>query len=113
MTEQTEQLNRVAVTTKDAILAFINARLADPELKGTFTADQLRFYVNNNTASGVSPSSADRVLRMLRQAGKVSYVVLNRGKSLYRANPLTVADVMRVKQDSNEGRYAPVLSDTN
>lgn len=92
MTEQTEQLNRVATTTKDAILTFINQRLADPGFKGTFTADQLRFYVTNNVSGGVSPSSADRVLRMLRQENKINYIVLNRGKSLYRAIPLVVPD---------------------
>jgi hypothetical protein len=87
MTE-TQQINRVAATTKDAILEFIRLRLADTESHGAFTADQLRFYVNNNVVGGVSPSSADRALRMLRQQGKINYYVLNRGKSLYRAVPL-------------------------
>jgi hypothetical protein len=89
MNEQTQQLNRVAATTSEAILEFIKGRLADPETKGAFTADQLRFYVNNTVVRGVSPSSADRVLRMLRQRGKIDYQVLNRGKSLYRAMPIT------------------------
>ncbi len=88
MTEQTQQLNRVAATTKDAILDFINQRLADTENKGAFTSDQLRFYVQNNVVGRVSPSSADRVLRMLRQENKINYIVLNRGKSLYRAVPV-------------------------
>jgi hypothetical protein len=87
MTE-TAQLNRVASTTSEAILSFIKARLADTENNGAFTADQLRFYVNNSVQGGVSPSSADRVLRSLRQTGKLDYVVLNRGRSLYRAMPL-------------------------
>lgn len=93
MTEQTQQINRVAATTKEAILDFIKARLADTENNGAFTADQLRFYVNNNVAGGVSPSSADRVLRMLRQEGLVDYCVLNRGRSLYRALPLGTTHV--------------------
>ncbi len=82
MTEQTQQLNRVAATTKDAILDFMKARLAsgDP----TFTSDQLRFYVTNNVVGKVSPSSADRVLRLLRQQGMVDYYVVNRGRSLYK-----------------------------
>ena len=88
MTEQTQQLNRVAATTKEAILEFIGQRLNDTNSHGAFTADQLRFYVNNSVTGGVSPSSADRVLRMLRQRGLVDYCVLNRGKSLYRALPL-------------------------
>jgi hypothetical protein len=89
MTEQTQQLNRVAATTKDAILDFIGQRLsAADDNGGAFTADQLRFYVNNNVIGGVSPSSADRVLRQLRQENKLNYIVLNRGKSLYRAVPV-------------------------
>ena len=88
MNEQTQQLNRVAATTSDAILEFIRQRLADTETKGAFTSDQLRFYVNNNVAKGISPSSADRTLRMLRQKGALDYIVLNRGRSLYRAVPL-------------------------
>lgn len=82
------QLNRIAASTSEAVLEFIKGRLADPELNGAFTSDQLRFYVTNNVKGGVSPSSADRVLRMLRQQGKVNYLVLNRLKSLYRAYPL-------------------------
>ena len=73
-------------TTAAAILAFYGQRM-DSEDR-TFTADQLRFYVNNNVIGKVSPSSADRVLRMLRQQGQIDYTVLNRGKSLYRAEPL-------------------------
>jgi Fe2+ or Zn2+ uptake regulation protein len=93
MTEQTQQLNRVAATTKEAILEFIGQRLNDAGSHGAFTADQLRFYVNNNATGGVSPSSADRVLRMLRQQGLLDYAVLNRGKSLYRALPLGTTHV--------------------
>ena len=90
MIEQTQQLNRVAATTKDAILEFMKARLASED--PTFTSDQLRFYVTNNVLGKVSPSSADRVLRLLRQENKINYVVLNRGKSLYRAVPIVVPD---------------------
>ena len=89
MTEQNEQLTRVYAKTSDAVLAFVAKRLSDPEAKGAFTADQLRFFVNNTVVAGVSPSSSDRVLRMLRQQNKLNYLVLNRGKSLYRALPVT------------------------
>src|ERR1035437_5023990 len=91
MTEQTYTPPAVP-TTKDAILAFIKQRLADTENNGAFTADQLRFYVQNNVTGGGSPSSSDRVLRQLRQENKLNYIVLNRGKSLYRAVPITVPD---------------------
>jgi hypothetical protein len=90
MTEQTQQLNRVAATTKDAILEFMKQRLASED--PTFTSDQLRFYVTNNVVGKVSPSSADRVLRLLRQENKVNYYVVNRPKSLYRAIPLVPQD---------------------
>jgi hypothetical protein len=84
-----QELNRVAATAAEAVQDFISSRLNSTEPNGSaFTADQLRFYVNNNTVGGVSPSSADRVLRMLRQQGRLDYLVLNRGKSLYRAVPL-------------------------
>jgi hypothetical protein len=86
----TETTNFASIS--DAVEAFIKARLADPDAKGAFTSDQLRFYVNNNVEGGASPGSSDRVLRMLRQQGKLSYLVLNRGRSLYRAVPLVVPD---------------------
>ena len=73
-------------TAAAAILAFYGQRMDSADR--TFTADQLRFYVNNNTVGGVSPSSADRILRLLRQKGQLDYYVLNRGRSLYRALPL-------------------------
>ena len=87
MNEQTEQLN-VMSTTSEAILAFYKARVEQLGEGSAFTADQLRFYVNNTVTGGVSPSTADRVLRNLRQQGKLDYIVLNRGRSLYRAMPL-------------------------
>lgn len=99
MTEQTQQLNRVAATTKDAILEFYNQRVSSCD--DTFTADQLRFYVQNNVVGGVSPSSADRVLRLLRQQNKINYIVLNRGKSLYRAVPMKDKDVVLMDEKGN------------
>lgn len=73
-------------TATSAVLAFIEGKLAsnDP----SFTADSLRFFVQNNIIGKASPSTTDRVLRDLRQANKLDYVVLNRGKSLYKAVPL-------------------------
>ena len=81
--------NAKFATAAEAVTAFVLYRTNQPQAADqTFTADQLRFYVNNNTASGVSPSSADRVLRNLRFNNKLNYIVLNRGKSLYRAVPV-------------------------
>ena len=84
MTETKQQFS----TAGEAILAFDNQRVNQPGEGSAFTADQLRFFVTNNVKGGVSPSSSDRVLRNLRQQGKLDYIVLNRGKSLYRAVPL-------------------------
>lgn len=75
----------LAATAAEAITRFVNARLAEGTV---FTADQLRFYVTNNVVGKVSPSSSDRILRQLRQQGKVNYYVVNRGKSLYKAIPV-------------------------
>jgi hypothetical protein len=79
-------------TARAAVLAFVLYRSGQIEgINQSFTADQLRFYVNNNVQGGVSPSTADRVLRDLRLKGQLDYVVLNRPKSLYRAVPLPTA----------------------
>ena len=86
--EQQQQLKRVMATAGEAILEFYKQRLFDEETKGAFTADQLRFFVNNNVEHAVSPSTADRVLRNLRSQSKLDYIVLNRGRSLYRFMPL-------------------------
>jgi hypothetical protein len=72
-------------------LEFMKQRLASED--PTFTSDQLRFYVTNNVVGKVSPSSADRVLRLLRQQGVVDYYVVNRGRSLYKAVPLGTTSV--------------------
>ena len=81
------------LSAKEAVLAFYALRMnsEDP----TFTADQLRFFVNNNVIdkASPSPSTADRLLRMLRQEGKLDYEVLNRRNSLYRAAPLGTTKV--------------------
>jgi hypothetical protein len=73
-------------TAAAAIQDFWSQRLnsVDP----SFTGNQLRFYVQNNYTGKTSPSSADRILRILRQKGKIDYTVINRGRSLYRAQPL-------------------------
>ena len=77
--------NLMYPTAAAAVVAFWEQRVssADP----TFTATALRFFVQNNSMGKASPSSADRVLRMLRQSGKLDYLVLNRGLSLYKAVP--------------------------
>jgi hypothetical protein len=74
-----EHLQHNEATAGDAVLAFCKQHL-----NNTFTADELRLYVAEHITGTVSPSTADRVLRNLRIKGQVEYVVLNRGKSLYK-----------------------------
>lgn len=96
MTTQIEtNLQPVAVnnakyaSAAEAVLAFILYRTNQPQAPDqAFTADQLRFYVNNNLAKSVSPATSDRVLRNLRIQKKLDYIVLNRNQSLYRAVPV-------------------------
>ena len=77
-----EQLQRVALNLNEAILAFFRERQG---LR--FTATELRQYVQHHNF-GTAPSSADRVMRNLRKAGRINYVVVNRAKSLYQAIPV-------------------------
>jgi hypothetical protein len=76
----------LAPTAAVAVLDFWVQRVSSED--PTFTAAQLRFYLQNNCIGQVSPSTADRILRLLRQKGTVDYVVENRGRSLYKAVPL-------------------------
>jgi hypothetical protein len=86
-----EQLQRTEATAADAVLTFFKQRLSGED--HTFTADQLRSYVNNNINGTLSPSTPDRILRHLRIQGKLGYVVLNRGRSLYEARYMNGVEV--------------------
>jgi hypothetical protein len=55
-----------------------------------FTANELRHAVNARNF-GTAPASADRVMRSLRKAGKINYVLVNRAQSLYEAIPVVQA----------------------
>ena len=48
-----------------------------------FHANDLRQHVSEQTGL-TAPASADRVMRDLRQKGKLQYIVVNRAGSLYR-----------------------------
>ena len=48
-----------------------------------FTAKELRFFVLSRVNTS-APGSADRIMRQLRQAGIINYVLVSRSKSLYR-----------------------------
>jgi hypothetical protein len=59
------------------ILAFASEHAGQP-----FHAEELRRYVLQR-APEIAPASPDRILRVLRQEGKIDYVVINRRQSLY------------------------------
>ncbi len=69
-------INRVASKIKSAILAFTSKRVV-------FRADELRAFVALRCGA-TAPASADRILRDLRQRGRIKYVVVSRRRSLYR-----------------------------
>ena len=83
--------NLMYPTAAAAVVAFWERRMSGTDPK--FTGDQLRFFVTNNIVGKASPSTSDRILRMLRQSGKVDYTVENRGLSLYKAVPLGTTKV--------------------
>jgi hypothetical protein len=84
VTEQAEHLERVTARIGDAVIAFLNATLwHDGSGNATFYASELRDSVARKVRGG-APGSADRVLRSLRQAGRVGYEVVSRRESLYR-----------------------------
>jgi Fe2+ or Zn2+ uptake regulation protein len=77
--EQPAELARVTSKLAARILRFFGQRTAFE-----FHASELHDFVAQEFP-GCAPASADRVMRDLRKAGLVRYVVVNRRQSLYRA----------------------------
>lgn len=85
MHEQQEiDFRRVKAAIGDRIVRFIGERLASGAPR--FHAQNLRDYVA--AVHPTAPASADRILRALRQDGRVAYQVVSRSQSLYEALPL-------------------------
>lgn len=78
--EQSRQIERVAGKISPSIREFLHER----GVNGTFHAHDLHRHVGGH----VAPASADRILRMLRQAGECDYEVVNRSASFYRITRL-------------------------
>lgn len=75
----------------------------DNRIKGGmpfFRADDLRVFVEAATGK-TAPASADRILRDMRQDGKINYEVTDRAKSLYKLLPL--ASMKGVEASANQG----------
>jgi ribosomal protein S25 len=78
-------MERVPLNLNQAIIQFWNERVV--AVNSRFTSTELRQYVQHYNY-GTAPSSADRVLRKLREEGKINYILVNRSLSLYQALPL-------------------------
>lgn len=82
--EQEKQLVRVTGRIRSTIEAFVRERQA---MKGAdallFTMVELHEYVAKHITWGVAPGSTDRILRLLRREGEVSYRVIDRRASIY------------------------------
>ena len=79
-TDQRTELRRVTATIGRTVMDF--CRVVERRQSREFHAQELRDYV---AAQGLTaPASPDRILRALRQRGKLHYVVVTRAKSLYR-----------------------------
>lgn len=75
-------LDRVESRIGGSILRFFSG--LEPGTK--FHVEQLRTWILEDVGI-LAPASADRVLRDLRQKGKLDYHVVNRRQSLYQIGP--------------------------
>lgn len=72
-----EDRERVALKIAGAILVFYKERREQP----VFFCDELRTFVAAHCL--IAPASPDRILRMLRQEGRIDYKVTDRSQSEY------------------------------
>ncbi|MFN3192695.1 MAG: hypothetical protein ACE361_19440 [Aureliella sp.] len=76
--EQDRQLKRVTGRLAGVIQSFFDAHQIGEE----FHAADLHEFVGSRIQA--APGSADRIMREMRRAGQINYVVAKRSKSLYR-----------------------------
>ena len=81
MTTSEPHLVRVLERIGETILNFHNS------CRDEFHAEDLRRYVRQHCGV-TAPGSADRVLRSLRAAGKLNYLIVSRRQSRYRWTPV-------------------------
>lgn len=77
-TVQQVQQARVSERIIEALMGFCRTHVGQ-----SFHAGELHEHIRQHCGQ-VAPDSAGRILRQLRQSGRVSYRLLNRGSSLYR-----------------------------
>lgn len=75
------ELHRVSSRINWAVLKFVDNRLTQDDRQ--FTEADLAAFVRSQMQT--APSSPTRILRMLREQGKINYRVVSRRKSLYEA----------------------------
>jgi len=75
-----DHLTSVKARIGKVIIGFCRAHEGE-----TFHADDLRRHVSNRV-NNCAPGSADRVLRSLRQSGKIDYICTSRSRSEYLIN---------------------------
>jgi hypothetical protein len=83
VSEQRQNIERVGEAISQLVIAFLRSHIGKE-----FHVESLRQFVYSNVDGYVAPASPDRILRDLRQKGKVNYEVVSRSKSLYRAIPV-------------------------
>lgn len=80
---QAKNLQRVDARIAHAVVAFWQQRVASTQQE--FHMDDVTEYVR--LQHQIAPDSAGRVMRDLRQRGKINYEVVSRRDSRYRALP--------------------------
>jgi hypothetical protein len=86
MTDSAVDRQRVAQAITWAIVEFFQQRL--DSMHHQFHADDLRRFVRAKVGDTTAPASPDRIMRALKQGGRINYTLLSRSKSLYRAEPM-------------------------
>lgn len=85
---QAASLKRVNTRISDAVLAFCDKRVARKRKPRLFYMDELtRFVQRRMGRDNVAPDSPSRILRSLRQAGKLNYITMSHSTSLYYVWP--------------------------
>lgn len=82
MSEQSENIERVSESIAPHIIRFLNDRCGNE-----FRGEDLRQYIYEHVDGFIAPGSPDRILRDLRQKGRVRYELISRSKSLYLSLP--------------------------
>lgn len=78
---QQENLERVADRISYLVLEFCAETVTHNF--SVFFMEELRNYVFDRVGGAIAPDSPGRILRMLRRAQQIDYIVLSRCESLY------------------------------